>query len=75
MTSFISVNEDTEYLRSEAEESLGFDHLLQHVTLNPGRAVVLVHDAVLQVDVVYGQTHMVLLPINDGYSVEFVHHF
>lgn len=71
----MSVNEDTEYLRSEAEESLGFDHLLQHVTLNPGRAVVLVHDTVLQVDVVYSQTHVVLLPIDDGYSVEFVHHF
>lgn len=73
--SFISRNQDAEYLGSEAEEPLGFHHLLQNVTLNTGCAVVLVHDAVLQVDVVYGQAHVVLPPIDDGYRVEFIHHF
>lgn len=68
------LTEQTEYLSSEAEESLGFDHLFQHVTLDASCAVILIHHSVLQVDVIYCQTDMVLLPVDDGYSVEFVHH-
>lgn len=64
----------TEYLSSETEESLGLHHLFQHVTLDASCAVILIHHSVLQVDVVDGQTDMVLLPVDDGYSVEFVHH-
>lgn len=63
-----------EYLRSEAEESLGFHHFLQHVALDARCAVIFVHHAVLQVDVVHRQTHVVLLPVDDGDGVEFVHH-
>lgn len=63
------------YLSCEAEEPLGFNHLLQHVALDASSAVILVYHSVLQVDVVYSETHMVLLPINDGDGVEFVHHF
>lgn len=62
------------YLRSEAEEALRLHHLLQHVALGAGRAVVLVHDAVLQVDVVHRQAHVVLLAVDDGYRVQLVHH-
>lgn len=62
------------YLCSQAEESFGFNHLFQHVALDPSRAVVFIHHSVLQVDVVDRQAHVVLLPVNDGYGVEFVHH-
>lgn len=70
----LTLTERTEYLSGETEESLGFDHLFQHVTLDASRAVIFIHHSVLQVDVVYCQTYMVLLPVDDGYSVEFVHH-
>ena len=64
----------TKYLSSETEESLWFHHLFQHVTLDTSCTVILIHHSVLQVDVVYRQTYMVLLPVDDRYSVEFIHH-
>lgn len=62
------------HLRSEAEEALRLHHLLQHVALGACRAVVLVHDTVLQVDVVHRQAHVVLFAVDDGYRVQLVHH-
>lgn len=64
----------TKYLSSETEESLWFHHLFQHVTLDTSCTVILIHHSVLQVDVVYRQTYVVLLPVDDRYSVEFIHH-
>lgn len=71
---FVKPTEATKYLCGETEESLWFHHFFQHVTLDARRAVILVYDPVLQVDVVYCQTHMVLLPIDDCYCIQLVHH-
>ena len=61
------------YLGCETKEPFGLNHLLQHVALDPGRAVVVVHHSVLQVHVVHRQTDVILLAVNESDGVELIH--
>lgn len=67
-------SQDHSYLGSEAKETFGLNHLLHHIALYPGCAVILIHNTIFQVDVIHSQAHVLLLPVDDGHGVKLVNH-